>query len=327
MAEMLLAGDVGGTNARLSLLSRDGRKVLRRDALPSREYPSLEAAVRVFLGDDRVKAAAIGVAGPVLQGRCNATNLPWSIDERALSKRLGIPKVTLQNDLVVAAYGALEAPPRTVELLWGERRPRGTGGNVAILAAGTGLGEAALVWDGERHVSLATEGGHVDFAPRSELEARLLLFLRKRLGKRVSYERVLSGPGIGHLYDFFHSAEGARETAPNLTKLAKATDRNAAITELALSKKSRPGARAIDLFMSLLGAEAGNLALKTLPAGGLFIAGNIAGHLFPKLGPKRFLEAFFDKGRMEPLLRRVPVALLTDSDVGLRGSMRLVREL
>ncbi|MBK6691097.1 MAG: glucokinase [Myxococcales bacterium] len=247
MAEMLLAGDVGGTNARLSLLSRDGRKVLRRDALPSREYPSLEAAVRVFLGDDRVKAAAIGVAGPVLRGRCNATNLPWSIDERALSKRLGIPKVTLQNDLVVAAYGALEAPPRTVELLWGERRPRGTGGNVAILAAGTGLGEAALVWDGERHVSLATEGGHVDFAPRSELEARLLLFLRKRLGKRVSYERVLSGPGIGHLYDFFHGAEGARETAPNLTKLAKATDRNAAITELALSKKSRPGARAIDL--------------------------------------------------------------------------------
>jgi glucokinase len=326
MASPLLAGDVGGTNTRLSLLSPDGKKVLRAEVLPSHDFPTFEAAARRFLGKERVSAAALGIAGPVVNGRCTATNLPWVLDERALSRKLHIPRVVLMNDLIAAVHGAMRAPRSKLALLWGERFPSGKG-NVAILAAGTGLGEAALVWDGTRHVPLSSEGGHCDFAPRNDLEMRLLAHLRRVLRKRVSYERVLSGPGIGNLYDFFVDAERVRETGRNTKLIEEATDRNAAIAQLGQSGKSRPAKRALDLFVSLLGAEAGNLALKILPTGGLFVSGGIAGRLLPQLRRGAFTSSFLDKGRMSTLLRTIPVAVVLDGGVGLKGSAHVAASL
>ncbi len=326
MALPLLAGDVGGTNTRLALLSPDGKKVIRQDVLRSREHPSLEAAMRVFLGAQRARVACLGIAGPVFDGRCNATNLPWVIDERALERKLRLGRVKLLNDLVAAAFGCLTLPKRKLASLWGEKLPSGKG-TIAILAAGTGLGEAILAWDGKQHVPLATEGGHTDFAPRDDLEMRLLSYLRKRLGKRVSFERVVSGPGVGHLYDFFVEAEGVRETEPNRRALAAAEDRNAAITDLALASKSRAAGRALDLFLSLYGSESGNLALKSLPMGGLFISGGIAVKLRERLATSSFVASYLGKGRMEPLLRSIPIAIVLDGDVGLKGSMHVAKTL
>lgn len=322
----LLAGDVGGTNTRLLLLSPDGKKTLRHETLKSREHPSLEAAMKVFLGGQRVRAACLGIAGPVVDGRCNATNLPWVVDERALEKKLGIGRVRLLNDLVAAAYGCTTLTKSKLAPLWGEKLPSGKG-NVAIVAAGTGLGEAILAWDGETHVPLATEGGHTDFAPRTDVEMRLLAFMHKRLKKRVSYERVLSGPGLGNLYDFFVEGERVRESAANHRVLATAADRNAAIAALAIEKKSRAAERALDLFFSLYGAETGNLALKCLPFGGIFVSGGIAAKLLDRLKTSAFVASYLDKGRMEPLLRQMPVAVVLDSDVGLKGSARVATTL
>lgn len=322
----ILAGDVGGTNTRLLLLAPDGKKVLRHDVLPSREHPSLEAAMRKFLGATSVDRACLGIAGPVMDGRCTATNLPWVVDERVLQKKLCIRRVKLLNDLVAAAYGAMALPKKSLAPVWGEHLPNGKG-TVAIIAAGTGLGEAVLVWDGERHVPMATEGGHTDFAPRTDVEMRLLTHLRKQLKKRVSYERVVSGPGLGAIYDFFVVAEGVRETAANARALAAAADRNALVAELATTGKSRPAGRALDLFFSLYGAEAGNLALKCLPVGGLFVSGGIAAKLRDRLKASELVASFLDKGRMEPLLRKIPIAIVLDSDVGLKGSARVATGL
>lgn len=323
----LLAGDVGGTNTRLALLSPDGKKVVRQDVLKSREHPSLESAMRAFLGKERVRAACLGIAGPVLDGKCNATNLPWVIDERVLERKLHIERVMLLNDLVAAAYGAAVAPRTKLAKLWGERLPQSKGGNLAIIAVGTGLGEAGLVWDGEKHIPMATEGGHADFAPRTDVEMRLLTFMQKRLQKRVSYERVLSGPGLGHVYDFFAEGEGVRETAANAKKLAAAPDRNAAVTELALAGTSKPASKALSLFIGLYGAETGNFALRTLPTAGLFVAGGIAVKLLRELQKGAFTRAYLDKGRLEPIVRSIPVAVVLDGDVGLKGSARMAATL
>lgn len=326
MALPLLAGDVGGTNTRLSMLSSDGKKTIRSAVLKSREHATLEAAVREFLGNDKVRAACLGIAGPVLDGKCNATNLPWVVDERSLERKLRIGRVRLLNDLVAAAYGCLTVPRSKLVRLWGDKYPTGKG-NVAIIAAGTGLGEAALVRVDDQHRPLATEGGHTDFAARDDLEARLFAHLRKKLASRVSYERVVSGPGIGNIYGFLVESEGMRETDANRRFLAAAADHNAALTELAVAKRSKPAARALSMFFSLYGAEAGNLALKTLPTGGLFVAGGIAAKLREQLMVSDFITSFFDKGRMRPLLRSIPVALVLDSDVGLKGSALVATKL
>ncbi len=266
---MVVVGDIGGTRARLSLLSPSGRRI-RHEVFESRQFPSLEAVVARFLGTFRPKpavtAAAFGVAGPVVAGRCVATNLPWVIDSRSVARKLRIKRVTLLNDLVALSLGALAVPPAKLHRL-GPGSPKKHGANVAVIAAGTGLGEAILVWDGARFVPCPTEGGHSDYAPGSDLEVELLTFLRGRFG-HVSWERILSGNGLGNLYDFFVSAQGIRETAENVRALAAAEDRNAAIATLSEGRKSEAAARAVALFASIYGAEAGNLALKALAVGG-----------------------------------------------------------
>jgi glucokinase len=321
---VLLVGDIGGTHARLVLLSPAGKRV-RHEVFESRTFASLDAVVRQFLGKKppRIKAAAFGVAGPVVHGRCVATNLPWVIDERVLSRKLHIRKVTLLNDLVALAIGAIAAPASKLRPLGGLLVPRKRGATVAVIAAGTGLGEAMLVWDGKRHVPSATEGGHVDFAPRDETEVELWRFLKARLGGRVSYERLVSGMGLGNLYDFFRESLGVPETADALEAIQSAPDRNAAIAQLGMEDRSEAARQAVNLFASIYGAEAGNLALKTLAVGGVLVCGAIAGKMLPVLQRGGFHASFVDKGRFGSLVEKIPVAVVLDDDVGLKGATRV----
>lgn len=326
---MILAGDVGGTNTRLGIFSSDGRTPVRVEIFPSAAHKSFEEIAKKFLkaGKEKPTRGCVGVAGPVIDGRCVATNLPWVLDQKKIGKDLGLKSFVLQNDLESVAWGCTVAPRRKVALLNGGLAPRESGANLAVIAAGTGLGEALLIWDGERHVACATEGGHTDFAPRNKLEIELLEFLQKRVGGRVSYERIVSGPGLGNLYDFFREVVGVRETQTAADAMESAEDRNALVSELALTGKSKPAQRAVELFGSLYGAEAGNLALKSLATGGVYVAGGIAKSLLPLLKSGPFMKAFLDKGRMSALLAKVPVAIVQDSEVGLAGSALAAAQL
>ncbi len=321
---MFLVGDIGGTNARLSLLGPTGRKV-RHEVFESRKYTSLEAVAQVFLGTPapRIAAAAFGVAGPVVNGRVAATNFPWVIDAKVFARKLKIRRVSLLNDLVALALGALDVKPAKLRALGDAGLPKKKNANIAVLAAGTGLGEAILIWDPRQgaHVAAATEGGHADFAPTDDLGVELFHFLRTRY-RHVSYERILSGNGIGALYDFFRQAKGVPETPENAEAIAGAADRNAAISQAGLDGKSEPAAKALELFATLYGAEAGNLALKCLAVGGVYVCGNIAAHLLPLLERGAFRRAFADKGRFSALLGKTPVAVVLDTDVGLAGAAR-----
>jgi glucokinase len=321
---MLLAGDIGGTHTRLALYDDDAKRVVREDSLSSHAFAGLEDAVRAFLGPrpPRIAAAAFGIAGPVVGGRVKTTNIPWRVDEQAVARRLGIPRVRLINDLVAMALGAVAAPRKALVRLQGGPARRDRGATIAAIAAGTGLGEAALVWDGERLIPCGSEGSHGDFAPRNTLEWELFEFLAKRVSGRVSYERILSGPGLGNVYDFFREAKRIREPAELARTIAAAADRNRAIAELGLQGKSRACKDALDLFIRIYGAEAGNVALRFLATGGVFVAGGIAASLSRLLVKGPFLEAFHDKGRLRPLLEKMSVAIVLDPNIGLWGAAR-----
>jgi glucokinase len=322
---VFVVGDIGGTHARLSLLGPTGRSV-RRDVLESRKYPSLDAAVNAFLEAEgkrpKVRAAAFGIAGPVVKGRAVTTNLPWTVDASSLARKLSIKRVTLLNDLVALALGTLDVPRAKCHVLGDAGAPKRKGSNIAVLAAGTGLGEAMLIWDGRRFIPSATEGGHADFGPRDDLEVELLQFLRSRFG-HVSWERILSGDGLRNLYDFFRQAKGIGETVENTQFVECSTDRNAAIAGLGIQGKSEAALRAVELFATIYGAEAGNLALKSLAVGGVYVCGNIAARMLPVLDRGHFRRAFADKGRFMPLMEKIPVAVVVDSDVGLAGAARV----
>jgi glucokinase len=239
-----------------------------------------------------------------------------------LSRKLGIRQVTLVNDLVALSLGALGAPRRMLHLLGRAGAPKRAGVNIAVIAAGTGLGEAFLVWDGARYVPSASEGGHSDYSPRDDLEVDLLRFLRARFG-HVSWERVLSGGGLANIHDFFRQTRGIAESSENAQAIDAAVDRNAAIAELGIAGKSEAASRAVDLFASMYGAEAGNLALKSLAAGGVFVCGNIAARMLSVLDRGGFHKAFVDKGRFTSFMERIPVAIVLDPDIGLAGAARV----
>jgi glucokinase len=332
---MLLAGDIGGTNARLRLYERDHRgneRTVREAVFSSQKAPSLGAIVGKYLKSQKVNVAAavIGIAGPVVEGKVRATNLPWMADERRLARELGIPKLKLVNDLAAVAIGCTLLGRREKVVV--SRGHAVSESNMAVIAAGTGLGEALLVWDGKRHIPCATEGGHSDYAPTSDLEMHLLAHLQDELrGGHVSTEQFLSGPGLGRMYDFFlahedggHDGKG-NEPAAVVRRLAKG-DRNAAIAELGLARKSRPAAAAVHLFASMYGAEAGNLVLRGLALGGLFVCGSIATAIIPAKKAV-FLTAMRNKGRMAKLLSQVPVTLVDDRLVGLAGAGHLAARL
>jgi len=323
--EAVLAGDIGGTNARLRLCDRTGRRIIDEVVRPSARAPSLAAILRDYLQSQevRVVAAVLGIAGPVIDGVVRTTNLRWTVDQKKLARELGIPKLALVNDLAAGAIGCFHSPPSERIVI---ARGRGTpGGNIAVLAAGTGLGEALLIWDGQKYLPCATEGGHADFAPQSEVERDFFSYVRRRDRlHHVSYERALSGPGLGRLYDFFAGRRG-KEAPAVLRRLAQG-DRNAAIAALGLAGKSRAAADAVELFARIYGAEAGNLVLKSFALGGVFLCGDIAKTLVSRK-KTAFLAGLRDKGRMEDLLLRVPVTVVKDRFVGLTGAGHLAARL
>jgi glucokinase len=320
---VILAGDVGGTKTTLALFD-DGRLV-REATLPSRDFGSLEAAItRFLLAGPRapIAALAIGIAGPVVDGRCTTTNLPWHVDERALAAEVPVARARLINDLEAAAHGIFEAADDEFVTLQPGTPQRA---NVAVIAAGTGLGEALVIDDGARRMFIASEGGHADFGPRGELEEDLLRFLRKEFG-RVSYERVLSGPGLHNVYRFLRAVGFAPESAA-VAEALRREDPGAVITRQALAGDDPLCAKALSIFVSVYGAEAGNLALKALALGGVIVTGGIAPRILPLLLEGGFMAAFRDKGRLTPLMATIPVRVARNPRLPLLGAARVAADL
>lgn len=319
---MILAGDIGGTNTRLALVEeRDGRLVpVAQARVRSREHASLETVVRAFLTahPEPVTRAAFGIAGPVRRGVCDATNLPWIVDAAHLGREFGIGRIGLINDLEANAWGIPELTPDDFALL--QTGAPEAEGNLALVSAGTGLGKAGVHWDGSRHRPFATEGGHADFAPRNELETALLAYLLTQF-PRVSVERVVSGPGLQNIYRFLRET-GRGEEPVWLTERMRSGDPSAVISQAALAGESAICSQALDLFVTLYGAEAGNFALNVLAAGGVFLGGGIAPKILPRLKDPVFLNAFLGKGRMRPLLEAMPVRVILNEDTALLGAAR-----
>ena len=326
---MILAGDIGGTKTLLALFDdAAGTLQLRRDAtFPSQEAASLEAILTGFLGTTAtpLRAACFGVPGVVIDGRCETTNLPWTLDERTLAQRTGAPRVKLLNDLEAAAYGMLHLEAHELAPLNAGTRPSRRG-NVAVIAAGTGLGEAMLIWDGSHHMPVASEGGHADFAPRTDQELELLRYLRGTFGSHVSYERVLTGPGLHNIYNFLRDTGYAPEP-PWLAAQLISGDPSATIAEVGLAGRDPLCMATLDLFASAYGAEAGNMALRCLAIGGVFVGGGIAPKLLPTLRNGRFMQAFTAKGRFAELLQSIPVHVALNPRAPLLGAARYALRL
>jgi len=337
---VILAGDIGGTKTVLAICDfvapRPGTippgppggtpgprriAIVREEVYPCDHYPSLEAILDEFLPPGTphdVAAACFGVAGPVIAGTAKITNLPWTIDAAVLAARLRVP-VALLNDLQATALGALVLPPSAFALLQPDAAAS-PGDTIAVIAPGTGLGEALLVADSVgRYRALPSEGGHADFAPGTDDEIALLRFLRDRHGPHVSYERVLSGDGIGALYDFVRTTTGAAEPAWLTDELA-AGDRNAAISHTALAGRDPTCVRALDMFVEILGAEAGNLALRGVATGGVVVGGGIPPKILPALRQPRFLERFTAKGRFTSWARSLGVRVTLEPRAALLGA-------
>ncbi len=323
---LILAGDIGGTKTVIALYASDTSgtsaplQQLSLQTYPSNDYLSLESILQAFLaqhGAAGLRAACFGVAGAVVNGQCRTTNLPWAFSEQSLAEAIGIGKVKLLNDLEAAAYGMLFIG--TDECITLNAGIPGNTGNIAVIAAGTGLGEAMLYWDGERHHPIASEGGHSDFSPRSDREIELLKYLRQRFGGHVSCERVLSGPGLYNIYQFLRDSGYGSEPAW-LSQELRAGDPSASISEHALSGRDPLCAAALDMFCSIYGAEAGNLALQCLSLGGVYIGGGIAPKIIPALSSGAFLDAFLDKGRFAPLLKDMRVSIASNAQAPLLGA-------
>lgn len=320
---MILAGDVGGTKTHLALFTREagGRLTRHADAsYPSREHASFEAILTDFVaaqGHPELQSAAFGIAGPVRRQRVEATNLPWILDGATLAPLLRVPAVQLLNDLEANAHGIAVLEPKDFALLQaGSPEAEGTR---AVISAGTGLGEAGLYWDGRRHHPIPSEGGHADFSPSSPVEDDLLLYLRARFGGHVSWERVLSGPGLWNVYCFLRDT-GRGDEPPALRDELAAGDPGAVISRKAASGGSPLCRQALQLFMRLYGVEAGNVALKFLSTGGLYVGGGIAPKNLPFLTGGDFLSAFLEKGRLRPVLEAMPVRVILNQDTALLGA-------
>lgn len=318
MALLYLVGDLGGTKTRLALAEVEGTHVVIRREISyvSQGYAAFETLLGEFLAlGERVADAAFGIAGPVQGEVAQTTNLPWRIDAAALRRQFGFSQCHLLNDLEATAWGlpALGAQ----DLLTVQTGAADAVGNRAVIAAGTGLGEAGLYWDGAAHRPFATEGGHATFAPRDARELALLHFLQQQ-HEHVSWERVVSGMGLRDLYDFLLAYRGAT-TPAWLADEIRVGDKAAAVSAAALAGKDEVCVETLHLFVELYGAEAGNLALKMMSRGGLFVGGGIAPKILPLLQDGTFLGAFLDKGRMQPLLAAMPVKVILNDRAALYG--------
>jgi glucokinase len=310
---MLIAGDIGGTKTLLALYVPESgaRKPIAQAEFHSADYHSLEDIVRAFIEQTNrpVEAACFDVAGPVINGRAHLTNLPWVLDEGMMEQTLGLKRVMLLNDLKAVAYAVPHLLPEDVHTInEGRADPHGP---MAVIAPGTGLGEAFSIWNGSTYVACSSEGGHADFAPTDETQAALRHYLSDRYG-HVAYERVCSGSGLPNIYDFLRDSKFAPEPAALAAILAQAADRTPIIVEAAMQDPAEALCGAtLDLFVSILGAEAGNLALKVLATGGVYLGGGIPPRILSRLDDGRLMRAFVSKGRFADLLAKVPVKVIT----------------
>lgn len=344
---MILAGDIGGTKTNLALFDwKTGRvEPERQQTFFSADYTSFGDVLAEFLTPPpeplaepptedepepvapveppRIEAACFGVPGPVIENRCRTTNLPWIVDGPALAKRFQIERVRLLNDLEATAHGLLVLSPDETESL-NEGTPPQTKSALALIAAGTGLGEAILFWNGQRYQPMPSEGGHADFAPNSDLEIDLLRHLRGSY-LHVSYERVLSGPGLHAIYEFLRDAKKNEPTW--VAERLRTGDPAAIIAEIGLSGQAEICVQALDLFASIYGAEAGNLALKALALNGVYLGGGIAPKLLTKLKDGTFMRTFTAKGRYKRLMSTIPVRVITNDKAGLLGAASVAAAL
>ncbi|HTS52088.1 MAG TPA: glucokinase [Burkholderiales bacterium] len=319
---MILAGDIGGTNARIATFAVAGGRLKLgiEHVYPTHQYPNLESALREFLkgGIEQPAAACFGIAGPVRNGRAEMPNLGWVVDATSLAKEVGIERVAILNDLEANAYGVASLEDSDFVVL--NAGAEDASGNAAVVSAGTGLGEAGLYFDGRTWRPFACEGGHADFAPADELQTEMVVWLRKQFG-HVSWERVLSGQGILNIYRFLRESGRAQEE-PWLVDALKSGDPAATIVKAAIEKKSALCEMTLQIFISAYGAEAANLALKIMATGGIFIGGGIAPRILSLLTGPAFMNAFVRKGRMGELLERIPVKVILNDSTALIGAAR-----
>ncbi len=324
----ILAGDVGGTKCVLGLYHvEDGIAAqqtrfneIHKAVYSSAAYHRFGDLLSAFLKQietHKPDCACFGIAGPIHDQRCTATNLPWVIDARELVNNFAIEDVYLLNDLEAAAYGMLQLDDN--EFIELNPRAQPQPGHSAVIAAGTGLGEAILAWDGQRHIVMPTEGGHCDFGPNNTQEDALLSFLRARFGGHVSIERILAGDGFGNLYDFLRSV-GHAPANPAIEEAMQQRDRNAVISQHGLQGDDPLCTEAMRLFARIYGSEAGNLALKCLPRGGIYIGGGIAPKIRSALQGEAFMQGYLDKGRMARAIENIPLRLALNPEAPLLGA-------
>ncbi|MDH5195610.1 MAG: glucokinase [Nitrospira sp.] len=347
---MILAGDIGGTKTNLALYDWTQERVdpLRLESFHSADYTSLEDILSEFLtaptspvgiGSDessvpaeqgvpptsevRLTAACFGIAGPVIDNHCETTNLPWVVDGQTMAKRFAIPRVQLLNDLEATAYGILSLRPDELEVLNAGNPPKKRQA-LALIAAGTGLGEGILFWDGLSYRPMPSEGGHADFAPNNDQEIDLLRYLRSQY-LHVSYERILSGPGLHAIYEFLRDTKKNEPTW--LMEKIKAGNPAAEIAQAGLQGQAEIAKQALELFASIYGAEAGNLALKALSLDGVYVGGGIAPKLIAKLKDGSFMKGFLNKGRYKKLLSNMPVKVIMNQQTALLGAASVAAAL
>jgi glucokinase len=323
---MILAGDVGGTKVHLALYNFAGGRLaeVRDHKFPASEYACLDDVVKAFLGQNTgekedIVAACFGCPGPVRDGRLKLTNLPWTLDARDLQKSLGIEHIFLINDLEANGYGIPElAPDKVFTLHEGDAKSVGHRG---LISAGTGLGEALLIWNPktQKHTPIPSEGGHCDFSARNEREIAMLEYLQRELKGRVSFERVVSGLGIKNVYTFLRDDQKMEEPKWLAERMAN-EDPNAVIGTCAEDGSSEICKETLRIFVSAFGAEAGNLALKVLAMGGIYLGGGIAPKILKTMQDGEFTKAFLDKGRLSPMLQAMPVRIILDDTCALLGA-------
>jgi glucokinase len=325
---MILAGDIGGTKTNLALYksTQEGIMLEVQHQFVSQNYASFSDVINEFLEkvpDREITTACLAIAGPIIDGRCATTNLPWEIATTDIQNLLKIRDVYLLNDLEATAYGMLYL--RDDEFINLNVSIESKKGNCAVIAAGTGLGEAMLYFDGLRYHPISSEGGHSDFAPQTPQQDALLLWLREHYPLHVSYERILSGPGIANIYDFLVASEFAKEP-DSIAKMGSNKDKSALISQYALEENDPLCVETLRLFVEIYGAEAGNLALKSLSLGGVYIGGGIAPKILPFMQSETFIKAFCSKGRFLQMLQSMPIKLSLNPETALLGSAHYAKD-
>lgn len=321
---MILAGDIGATRTRMAAFQAEANKLalVVEKTYKSQEHSGIAEIISAFVKTEGipVHTACFGVAGPVRSGRSKISNLPWTIDSRELAAQLRLNSVGLINDLEAYAYG-IDALESKDFVTLSEGIGDDAEGNRVVIAARTGLGVAGLYWDGFRHHPFPCEGGHSDFAPKSDLEADLAHYLREK-HEHVSCERILSGPGLKNIYEFLRDTRKADEPDWLRQQMSQAPDQPALISQLALEKKVAICDQALDIFVGVYGSETGNCALNFLATGGVFVGGNIAAKIAPRMREPIFMNSFLNKGRMRSVLADIPVKIVLNDNCGIIGAAR-----